>query len=124
MFIIVLFRRSAVKKIVKSATDKGYTDVIIINEDQKMPNGFLVIHLPDGPTAHFKLSNCRITKEMKKNYREISTHRPEVSVFNTKNLQFYINLIEILMIFLGYSQQFHYAVRSHSRQNAGCAFSL
>lgn len=78
------FFRSAVKKIVKSATDKGYTDVIIINEDQKMPNGFLVIHLPNGPTAHFKLSNCKITKEMKKNYREISAHRPEVNLCFSK----------------------------------------
>lgn len=77
-YINVLCFRSAVKKIVKSARDNGYTDVIIVNEDQKKPNGFLVIHLPEGPTAHFKLSNCKITKEMKKNYREISAHRPEV----------------------------------------------
>jgi len=75
-------RRSAVKKIVKSAIANEYTDIVIVNEDQKQPNGFLLIHLPNGPTAHFKLTNCKITKEMKKNYREISHHRPEVILNN------------------------------------------
>ena len=56
------------------------TDVIIVNENQKQPNGFLLIHLPNGPTAHFRLSSCKITKELKKDHREITAHRPEVCV--------------------------------------------
>ncbi|XP_044734125.1 probable ribosome production factor 1 [Chrysoperla carnea] len=70
--------RSGVKKIVQSAIKKNYTDVLIINENRKEPDGLLVIHLPNGPTAHFKLSNVKITPELRKNYREISTHKPEV----------------------------------------------
>ncbi|XP_029677791.1 probable ribosome production factor 1 [Formica exsecta] len=74
--------RSGVKKIVKSATARNFTDIIIINEDQCKPNGMLVIHLPDGPTAHFKLSNVKITTELRRNHKEITEHRPEVILNN------------------------------------------
>lgn len=74
-----LFRnRSSVKKIIKSAIKKDFTDVLVINENRKEPNGLLVVHLPNGPTAHFKISNVRITPELKKSHKEITEHRPEV----------------------------------------------
>ncbi|XP_015608602.1 probable ribosome production factor 1 [Cephus cinctus] len=80
---ISLYRnRSGVKKMVKSAIARGFTDIIVINENMKQPNGLLLVHLPDGPTAHFKLSNPKITPELKKNYREITEHRPEVILNN------------------------------------------
>lgn len=28
-------------------------------------DGMLVVHLPDGPTAHFRLSNVKLTPELK-----------------------------------------------------------
>lgn len=70
--------RSSVKRMVKSATKEGYTDILVINENRKQPDGLLVIHLPDGPTAHFRVSNVRITTELRKSHKEISRHRPEV----------------------------------------------
>ncbi|KAK5640563.1 hypothetical protein RI129_011374 [Pyrocoelia pectoralis] len=75
-------KRSSVKKMVKSAKAENYTDIIIINENRKQPNGLLVIHLPDGPTAHFKVSNVRITTEMRKSHKAITDHRPEVILNN------------------------------------------
>ncbi|XP_072766593.1 probable ribosome production factor 1 [Anoplolepis gracilipes] len=74
--------RSGVKKIVKSATARNFTDIIIVNEDQCKPNGMLIIHLPDGPTAHFKLSNVKITTDLKRSHKEITEHRPEVILNN------------------------------------------
>lgn len=47
-----------------------------------MLDGMLVIHLPDGPTAHFKLSNVKITTDLKRNHKEITEHRPEVILNN------------------------------------------
>ncbi|XP_008551673.1 probable ribosome production factor 1 [Microplitis demolitor] len=80
---ISLYRnRSGVKKMVKSATARGFTDIVIVNENQCQPNGMLVIHLPDGPTALFKLSNVKITPELKRSHKEITTHRPEVILNN------------------------------------------
>ncbi|XP_003487677.1 putative ribosome production factor 1 [Bombus vancouverensis nearcticus] len=80
---ISLYRnRSGVKKMVKSAIAKNFTDIVIVNEDQCKPNGLLVIHLPDGPTAHFKLSNVKLTVDLKRSHKEISEHRPEVILNN------------------------------------------
>lgn len=80
---VSLYRnRSGVKKIVKSAIEKEYTDILVINENRKEPDGLLVIHLPNGPTAHFKLSNVRITPELRKNHKDITAHRPEVVLNN------------------------------------------
>ena len=61
-----LWRRNAsIKKTVKQAVAKGYTDVVVVNEDNRIPNGLLLSHLPEGPTAQFRLSNVKITKEIK-----------------------------------------------------------
>ncbi|KAJ8970283.1 hypothetical protein NQ314_001313 [Rhamnusium bicolor] len=80
---VSLYRnRSGVKKIVRSALKKEYTDVLVINENRKEPDGLLVIHLPDGPTAHFKLSNVKITTELRKHHKDITAHRPEVVLNN------------------------------------------
>jgi ribosome production factor 1 len=58
-------KNTSFKKIVKQAIENGYTDVVIVNEDNRVPNGLVVSHLPNGPTAHFKLSNVKITKDIK-----------------------------------------------------------
>lgn len=47
------------KKIIPIAESKGYTAVIIVNEDRKLPNGLLVVHLPEGPSALFKLTSFK-----------------------------------------------------------------
>jgi len=73
------------KKIIPQAVERGYTDVVVINEDHKKANGLVISHLPDGPTAHFKLSSiCRVKKI--KNHGKTTQHRPEVIVnqFNTR----------------------------------------
>ena len=48
------------KKIILRAKERNYTDVIVINEDRKKPNGMVISHLPDGPTLHFKLTTSKI----------------------------------------------------------------
>ena len=78
-----LWRKStSIKKMVKQAITNNYTDIIVINEDNRLPNGLVVTHLPEGPTAHFKLSNVKITKDIKRSYKEITEHRPEVILNN------------------------------------------
>ena len=47
------------KKVVPEAVERGFTDILVVNEDQKKPNGLLAMHLPYGPTAHFKLTSFR-----------------------------------------------------------------
>lgn len=74
--------RSSIKKMVKSAIREKFTDIIVINENNREPNGLVVVHLPNGPTAHFKLSNVRITKEIRRSHLEFTKHRPEVILTN------------------------------------------
>ena len=75
-------KNASVKKIVQQSTLKGFTDILVVNEDNRSPNGLIVSHLPDGPTAHFKLSNVKVTTDLKKDHRAISAHRPEVILNN------------------------------------------
>ena len=53
------------KKICQYAAARGFTDVLVANEDRKSVNGLLLIHLPGGPTAHFRLSKLVLSKDIK-----------------------------------------------------------
>ncbi|KAI9729953.1 MAG: hypothetical protein M1834_006151 [Cirrosporium novae-zelandiae] len=61
----VYIRRSAhryghkfsVREIAKFATNRQYTSLFVLEEDQKRPCGLTIVHLPSGPTFHFSVSN-------------------------------------------------------------------
>lgn len=46
-----------VTKMAEYATNKEFTHLIILSEKNKVCNGLLVSHLPEGPTAFFKVEN-------------------------------------------------------------------
>lgn len=54
-----LRRSTEIKKIVVQAVEREYTDILVVNEDRKLPNGLLIVHLPEGPTAHFKVTSFK-----------------------------------------------------------------
>ncbi|KAE9549241.1 hypothetical protein FO519_007550 [Halicephalobus sp. NKZ332] len=76
-----------VKKIVKQAIEKGYTDLIIIHENREkfLPDGMILCHLPEGPTAYFKINSLTYPKDIK-GVGETTSHYPEVILnnFNTR----------------------------------------
>jgi ribosome production factor 1 len=47
-----------------------YTDLIVVNEDRKEPNGLLIMHLPNGPTLNFKLSSIMFEPDQDKNKKK------------------------------------------------------
>eukprot|EP00088_Acartia_fossae_P035574 TRINITY_DN3667_c0_g1_i1.p1 TRINITY_DN3667_c0_g1~~TRINITY_DN3667_c0_g1_i1.p1 ORF type:complete len:330 (+),score=55.34 TRINITY_DN3667_c0_g1_i1:42-1031(+) len=75
-------KRSSVKKMVRDCIQKEYTDIVIVNEDNRRPNGLVISHLPNGPTAHFRLSNVKVSTDMRKDFHKITAHRPEVILNN------------------------------------------
>ncbi|CAI4232525.1 unnamed protein product [Auanema sp. JU1783] len=83
-----IFSRKGVplKKVVKQAIAKEYTDLIVVHEDNKKPNGIIFCHLPEGPTAYFKINSLTFTKDIKKKIGETTSHHPEVILnnFNTR----------------------------------------
>ncbi len=68
------------------AAGAGYTNVAIFNENRTFSkgarvNGLLLIHLPCGPSAHFRLSNLVLTKDIKGHGRP-TRHIPELILNN------------------------------------------
>uniref|UniRef100_A0A3P8ZIL5 Ribosome production factor 1 n=1 Tax=Esox lucius TaxID=8010 RepID=A0A3P8ZIL5_ESOLU len=79
----VYYRKGlALKKIIPQCVARGFTYLMVINEDRKVPNGMVLCHLPDGPTAHFKVSSVRLRKEMKRRGKDPTEHSPEVILNN------------------------------------------
>ncbi|XP_060088103.1 ribosome production factor 1 [Heteronotia binoei] len=79
----VYYRRGlALKRIIPQCMSRDFTDLIVINEDRKTPNGLVLSHLPDGPTAHFKMSSVRLRKEIKRKGKTPTEHQPEVILNN------------------------------------------
>ncbi|XP_042039225.1 ribosome production factor 1-like [Salvia splendens] len=68
------------KKIVEYANNKDFTSIIVVHTNRREPDALLVIGLPSGPTAHFKLSRLVLRKDIK-NHGNPTNHQPEL-VFN------------------------------------------
>ncbi|THH19247.1 hypothetical protein EW146_g1890 [Bondarzewia mesenterica] len=62
-------------KIAGWAAGRGYSNLIVVNEDTKKPSrvanhvrmgkdAITMVHLPDGPTAYFKLTSIQLTKQL------------------------------------------------------------
>ncbi|TKS74666.1 Ribosome production factor 1 [Collichthys lucidus] len=68
----VYYRRGlALKRVIPQCIARDFTYLIVINEDRKVPNGMVLCHLPDGPTAHFKRRG-----------KDPTEHSPEVILNN------------------------------------------
>ena len=99
-------KNSSIKKMVKKAVENNYTDIVVVNEDNRIPNGLVISHLPDGPTAHFRLSNVKVSSMIKRNYREITSHRPEV-ILNGFSTRLGHTVARMLASLFHYDPQFH-----------------
>ncbi|CAN7949921.1 unnamed protein product [Ixodes pacificus] len=96
--------RSRIKKTVEQAVERGYSDIAIINEDRRHPNGLLLTHLPDGPTAYFRLSSVKFCKDIKKR-ASYTGHRPEV-ILNNFNTRLGHSVARMLASLFHYDPQF------------------
>ncbi|XP_043941650.1 ribosome production factor 1 [Protopterus annectens] len=79
----VYYRRGlALKKIIPQCISREFTDLLVVNDDRSIPNGLVLSHLPEGPTAHFKMSNVRLRKDIKRRGKDPTEHIPEVILNN------------------------------------------
>ncbi|UXI15732.1 hypothetical protein NH340_JMT01675 [Sarcoptes scabiei] len=74
-------RKAHIKKIIPSAIERNFTDLLIINEDRGQPNGLLHVHLPNGPTANYRLSSIKYQSDIK-NKAAFNNSCPEVIINN------------------------------------------
>ncbi|XP_065069231.1 ribosome production factor 1-like [Rhopilema esculentum] len=93
-----------IKKMVPQAIEKEFTDILVVNEDHKKANALLVCHLPNGPTAHFKISNVRRRRSIK-NHGKATSHRPEL-VLNNFNTRLGHSVGRLLAALFPYDPQF------------------
>lgn len=73
------------KHIIEFSRNRGYTDIMLVNDSRREPNAVTFIHLPDGPTAHFKLTSVTRAKDVFNHGRQ-TAHQPELILnnFNTR----------------------------------------
>ncbi|KAL3497914.1 hypothetical protein ACH5RR_040646 [Cinchona calisaya] len=69
------------KKIVEYAKNKDFTSVIVVHTNRREPDALLIMALPDGPTAHFKLSKLLLRKDIK-HHGNPTSHKPELVLNN------------------------------------------
>ncbi|KIW20212.1 hypothetical protein PV08_00787 [Exophiala spinifera] len=71
----------SVREIASFAHNRSYTAVMVLEEDRKRPSGLTVVHLPEGPTFHFSISNFYTSKSIPGHGRA-TDHVPELILNN------------------------------------------
>ncbi|MCJ1289931.1 hypothetical protein MMC34_001465 [Xylographa carneopallida] len=71
----------SVREISSFATNRQYTAVIVLKEDQKRPTGIDFVHLPSGPMFHFSISNWVEGKRLP-GHGNPTNHLPEIILNN------------------------------------------
>ncbi|KAG9443718.1 hypothetical protein H6P81_015058 [Aristolochia fimbriata] len=69
------------KKIVEYANNKDFTSMVVAHTNRREPDALLIVGLPSGPTAHFKLSRLVLRKDIK-NHGNPTSHIPELILNN------------------------------------------
>lgn len=72
---------SSIAKFANKAAEKGFTDVVVIKEDKGKLSTLMHVHLPNGPTATYKISSFVPTNAIKGHGR-CTRHTPEVILNN------------------------------------------
>jgi ribosome production factor 1 len=71
----------SVREIAQFATNREYTTLVVLMEDQKKPAGLDVIHLPSGPHFHFTITNWVEAKKLP-GHGNPTGHVPELILNN------------------------------------------
>lgn len=69
--------------LLKTATDLGYTDLVIVNEVRGIPSTLIVNHLPFGPTAMFTMYNV-VTRHETDIQEKVKEAKPHLIFHNFK----------------------------------------
>ncbi|KAH2491616.1 hypothetical protein KXV28_003621 [Aspergillus fumigatus] len=71
----------SIREIAAFASNRNYTSVVVLQEDQKRPSGLTIVHLPQGPTFHFTISRWIEGKKLP-GHGNATEHRPELILNN------------------------------------------
>jgi ribosome production factor 1 len=71
----------SLREISSFATNRSYTAVVVLKEDQKKPISLSIVHLPSGPTLHFSIANWVEGKKLP-GHGNPTNHYPELILNN------------------------------------------
>lgn len=71
----------SIREIASFATNRNYSAVIVLKEDQKKPTGIDFVHLPHGPMFHFSISNWVEGRKLP-GHGNPTNHHPELILNN------------------------------------------
>lgn len=74
-------RGRTIKEVLEHALEGGFTDVLVVKEDKKKVSSLIHAHLPEGPTAVYKVSSFVPSKRIR-NHGHVTRHTPEVLLNN------------------------------------------
>jgi len=74
-------RKFSLKKISQWAMTRDYTDIIVITDRNKEVDSLIISHLPNGPTATFRITNVVIPKRIE-GATPPTSHKPELILNN------------------------------------------
>ncbi|PYI10060.1 Brix-domain-containing protein [Aspergillus sclerotiicarbonarius CBS 121057] len=71
----------SIREVSKFASNRNFTAVVILREDQKKPTGLDIVHLPTGPMFHFSMTNWVEGKRIP-GHGNATDHWPELILNN------------------------------------------
>mmetsp|Transcript_438 Transcript_438/g.969 ORF Transcript_438/g.969 Transcript_438/m.969 type:complete len:318 (-) Transcript_438:155-1108(-) len=80
-------RNYDIKQICEWSGERGFTNLIILGQGlqlgghKKNPCSMLLVHLPEGPTCHFRLSSIKLPDKIRRS-ATTSRHKPELILNN------------------------------------------
>ncbi|KAK7702071.1 Ribosome production factor 1 [Diaporthe eres] len=75
----------SVREICKYASNREYTSVLVLNEDQKKPNRLTIVHLPHGPTLTYSVNNWIEGSKLPGHGKAQDAYYPELLLNNFKS---------------------------------------
>lgn len=71
----------SIREIAKFCINREYTTLVVMGEDKKRPSSLTIVHLPEGPTFHFSISNWIEGKKLP-GHGNPTDHYPELILNN------------------------------------------
>lgn len=71
----------SIREIAKFCSNRDYTTLVVMGEDNKRPSSLTIVHLPEGPTFHFSISNWIDGKKLP-GHGNPTEHFPELILNN------------------------------------------
>nr|XP_027200412.1 DNA-directed RNA polymerase II subunit RPB1-like [Dermatophagoides pteronyssinus] len=74
-------KNRSTRAVLEFATQRGYTDVLVLVQRHKLLHGLYVCHLPGGPTSYFALTSLKLAQDIDDSVR-LTSHHPELELSN------------------------------------------